>query len=181
MNKKLLKFIRIADGKPYANPQAHEKRVGNWLKQSGFKPNDIKYQPYGNSNPPDWIVKVNGKWIHVECKTSLESRISFNDTPPEKNTLFVFSSKKRNDTMVFYGGDVFKRRVSQLFSDYIRKVKSLERRYIKYCMEFKRTNPYGFVPGFRLRLQQRGGMIMTDFFGPDKRELLVRKAKQRKI
>jgi len=181
MSRKLLKFIRIADGKPYADSKKHELRMRRWLIEAGFKKHDIKYQPYGSNNPPDWLVKVDSKWVELECKTSLEAKVSFNDTPPSKNVLYIFSSKRHNDTMVFYGQDVFKRGVKKSFDEYIKKAKALEKKYINECMLSKRLNPYGFVPGFRLRLQQRGGMKVTDFFAPGTRELLVRKAKQRNI
>jgi hypothetical protein len=181
MSRKLLKFIRIADGKPYADAFSHETRVGHWLKLAGFKAKDIKYQPYGTNNPPDWVVRVGTKWIHVECKTSKKSRAAFNDTPPSNNTLIVFSSKSHNDTMVFYGGDVYKKGVRKKIDEYIKKVRLLEKRYGILCTKSKRSNPYGFVPGFRLRLQQRGGMKVTDFFVLETRDELVRKAKQRHI
>jgi hypothetical protein len=181
MSRKLLTFIRIAEGKTYADAQAHETRVGHWLKRAGFKAKDIKYQPYGSTNPPDWLVKINGKWTEIECKTSLKSRASFGDTPPNKDTLFVFSSKSHNDTMVFYGGDIYKQATRKLIDDYTIKVKTLEKKYGILCTQSKRTNPFGIIPGFRLRLRQRGGMKVTDFFGPGIRESLVKKAKQRHI
>jgi len=181
MNKRLLKFIRLVDGQPYAGPKEHETRVGKWLLECGFTTNDIKYQPYGINNPPDWIVRVGKKWLHVECKTSLKSCVSFNDTPPDKETLFVFSSRRHDDTMVFFGGDVYKKKVRDTINLYIKKVRALERKFGNICTESKRTNPYGFIPGFRLRLRQRGGMQVTDFFIPQIREALVKKAKQRKL
>jgi hypothetical protein len=179
MSRRLLNFMRLADGQPYTSPQAHEKRVGVWLKKSGFK--EIKYQPYGTTCHPDWLVKDGNRWIEVECKTSLKSRISFNNTPPGRDTLYVFSSKRHNDTMLFYGGDVYKRHAKKTVQIFLQQVRKLEKKFTAVCLKSKRTNPYGFVPGFRLTLQQRGGMGSTDFFAPKTRELLVKKAKQRHI
>jgi hypothetical protein len=178
MSRRILDFIRIADGKPYTSPEKHEWRVGKWLKIVGFKSNRIKYQPYGNNNPPDWIVKVGTRWHHIECKTSKKTSAAFNNTAPGKDTLFVFSSQIRNDTMVFYGGDVYKASIKKLVEEYERKAKGLEKKYSNLCIVSK-GNPYGFVPGFRLCIRQRGDM--QNFFIPETRDMLVRKAKQRHL
>jgi len=170
----MITFINIAVGKRYAGATAHEKRVGNWLKQAGFK--DVTFQPNGINNHPDWKARDGKKWIEIECKTSKKSEIMFNDTLPPKETLYVFSSEYHNDTMVFYGGDVFKKWIYRKIDEYKKQSKVLGDRFVKECLNNKRSNPFGFIPGNRCCLRQRGG-ASSDFFSA--KTTLVNKARAR--
>jgi hypothetical protein len=144
----LVKFIKIAMNRPYADPMQHEKRVGSWLFQSGFE--DCSYQPFGENNPPDWEVTYNGKKVHIECKTSLVSNIHWNNTPPQKDTLYVFSSKKYNDTMLFFGSDVCDLRLR----NYLKKEIDINKGIANQI-----PNRFGFTIYYRPIVVQRGPNI----------------------
>lgn len=59
-------------------------------------------QPFGSQNPPDFIVLIDGFVLWIECKSG-KSTITWNTGYPTKDTLYVFSCKKRNTTTIFFG------------------------------------------------------------------------------
>lgn len=59
-------------------------------------------QPFGSQKSPDFIICFYGHIIWVECKSG-KNRISWNSGYPQENVLYVFSSKKTNNTTVFLG------------------------------------------------------------------------------
>ena len=59
-------------------------------------------QPFGSQSPPDFIVCVDGLIIWIECKSG-KDKITWNTGYPTKDTLYVFSCKKKNTTTIFLG------------------------------------------------------------------------------
>lgn len=61
-------------------------------------------QPFGSQSAPDFIICVDGYILWIECKSG-KDKITWNTGYPKSNILFVFSSKKRNTTTIFFGQD----------------------------------------------------------------------------
>jgi len=59
-------------------------------------------QPFGSQAAPDFIICVDGYVLWVECKSGKDT-LTWNTGYPKNNVLFVFSSKKRNTTTIFFG------------------------------------------------------------------------------
>jgi hypothetical protein len=59
-------------------------------------------QPFGSQAAPDFIICVDGYILWVECKSGKDT-LTWNTGYPKNNVLFVFSSKKRNTTTIFFG------------------------------------------------------------------------------
>jgi hypothetical protein len=178
MNR-LSKFIRHAIGQKYATPNSHEIRVGKWLRFVGYNKEEIRYQPNGSTQPPDWLVFDRRKWIRVECKTSKTARPSFFDSYPDANTLYVYTDLKYNDTTLFYGCHIFSKKLVDLYEKiHYNVIKDLELKNKKIFLESPH-NPFGFRPGFRPCWKQCGNKEKTDFFQEDIRKMLENKAKKR--
>ena len=59
-------------------------------------------QPFGSQAAPDFIICIDGYVLWVECKSGKDT-LTWNTGYPKNNVLFVFSSKKRNTTTIFFG------------------------------------------------------------------------------
>ena len=95
---------------PQNNPQ-HENQVEKLLIKHGIK---YVYQPNGKQKPPDFKIlhdkvydpyfKCDG-WkssISVECKSSKQVYPTYNSTLPQKETVYIFSSQKYNETTIHF-------------------------------------------------------------------------------
>lgn len=59
-------------------------------------------QPFGSQKSPDFIVCIDGFIIWIECKSG-KNKITWNTGYPTKDTLYVFSCKKKDTTTIFLG------------------------------------------------------------------------------
>jgi len=83
-------------------------------------------QPFGSQKSPDFIVCISGHIIWIECKSG-KKNITWNSGFPRKNVLYVFSSKKTNNTTVFLGSQ----------SEIYLKNLEFEEKYNKFDTEIK--------------------------------------------
>ena len=95
-------------GLPYkSNSQdnpLHEEQVESLLKK-----HDLKYiaQPNGIQASPDFRVFLpTGKTVDIECKSSKNTYPTYNGGLPKKGVVYVFSSKRYDETTVFFAEDV---------------------------------------------------------------------------
>jgi hypothetical protein len=59
-------------------------------------------QPFGSQKAPDFIICVDGYVLWVECKSG-KNTLTWNTGYPKQGVLFVFSSKSKNTTTIFFG------------------------------------------------------------------------------
>jgi hypothetical protein len=59
-------------------------------------------QPFGSQKSPDFIVCIDGFIIWIECKSG-KNKITWNTGYPTRDTLYVFSCKKKDTTTIFLG------------------------------------------------------------------------------
>jgi hypothetical protein len=62
-------------------------------------------QPFGSQSAPDFIICIDGFVLWLECKSSDNGKITWNTGFPRKDVLFIFTSKKKDKTTIFFGQD----------------------------------------------------------------------------
>ena len=83
------------------NPE-HENQVEDLLKKHKL---EYKSQPNGSQNSPDFYVYYNNKRYSIECKSSKGYYPVYNSGLPKPGVIYIFSSKKYNETTIFNADD----------------------------------------------------------------------------
>ena len=101
-------FFKEALKLPYkSNSQdnpLHEQQVEELLIKHGF---DYVAQPNGIQASPDFRVTLdNGKTVDIECKSSQQTYPTYNGGLPKRGVIYIFSSKRYNETSIFFAEDV---------------------------------------------------------------------------
>ena len=101
-------FFQEVLGLPYkSNSQdnpLHENQVEDLLIK-----HNLKYvaQPNGIQASPDFRVTLdNGKTVDIECKSSQQTYPTYNGGLPKRGVIYIFSSKRYNETTIFFAEDV---------------------------------------------------------------------------
>ena len=82
----------------------HEQQVEALLIKYGFT---YESQPNGIQASPDFRVTLdNGRTVDIECKSSKQTYPTYNGGLPKEGVVYIFSSKRYNDTTVFFAQDV---------------------------------------------------------------------------
>ena len=95
----------------------HEEQVESLLKK-----HDLKYiaQPNGIQASPDFRVFLpTGKTVDIECKSSKNTYPTYNGGLPKKGVVYVFSSKRYDETTVFFAEDVVSDIKRELYSELV--------------------------------------------------------------
>lgn len=143
------------DGNPYPLDMAlTEMKSGAFIVQPG-----------GSQHFPDILVKdFDGRFILIECKSTSDSTYPvWNDNVPRKNAIYVYSSKKTNETTVFQGKDVISQLVYDLMSQHQAELREIDQKYKKMYQE---ADVFGRGWQKRVRPQnmQLGGRNITNWF-----------------
>ena len=163
-------FIECLDLKYASNSQDnphHENQVEDLLKKHGFK---YEYQPNGTHQSPDFRIHYNGKTYDVECK-SVNGKAAqapvYNGGLPKKGVIYVFSSKKYNETTVFFADDVVSKEKRDLYNKLIAELNVTLKQY-QALNEWK-EDERGFDFYIRNMFTQSGGKDKTDYFTHSRR------------
>ena len=102
------KFFQEVLNLPYqSNSQdnpLHENQVEELLIKHGF---DYVAQPNGIQASPDFRVTLpTGKTVDIECKSSKNTYPTYNGGLPKEGVVYIFSSKRYNETTIFFSDDV---------------------------------------------------------------------------
>ena len=82
----------------------HEQQVRDLLDKYGYS---YVWQPNGPQNSPDFRVTLsNGRIVDIECKSSKQTYPTYNGGLPKEGVVYIFSSKKYNETTIFFAEDV---------------------------------------------------------------------------
>ena len=82
----------------------HENQVEELLIRHDF---DYVAQPNGIQASPDFRVTLkNGNTVDIECKSSKQTYPTYNGGLPKKGVVYIFSSKRYNETTVFFADDI---------------------------------------------------------------------------
>ena len=106
--KRMKNFFKEVLKLPYqSNSQdnpLHEQQVEVLLKKHEF---NYIAQPNGTQASPDFRVTLDsGRTVDIECKSSKQTYPTYNGGLPKKGVVYIFSSKKYNETTVFFADDI---------------------------------------------------------------------------
>lgn len=127
-------------------------------------------QPSGSQGFPDVLVlDFNDKFVCIECKSGKGVSPMWNDSLPYPDTIYVFATKKTDETTIFMGRDVLSMEERELHNKFMKEVGLLVDKYralLKPLDLFTR----GWL--FRARPQnfQEGGAGKTNYFTHSKRK-----------
>lgn len=101
----------------------HEQQVKELLDRFGYS---YVWQPNGSQNSPDFRVTLaNGRVVDIECKSSKQSYPTYNGGLPKEGVVYIFSSKKSDETTIFFADDVVSKRKRELFSNLVEDLNSV--------------------------------------------------------
>jgi hypothetical protein len=155
-------FIECLDLKYASNSQDnsyHEQQVEELLKKYNL---EYEYQPNGIQNSPDFRVHYNGKTYDIECKSSKQAHPTYNGGLPKEGVIYVFSSKKYNETTVFFADDVVSKEKRELYNKLIAELNVTLKQY-QQLNEWQ-EDERGFDFYIRNMFTQSGGKDKTDYF-----------------
>ena len=160
-------FIDCLDLKYFGNSQdnsVHEEEVEKLLIKHNLK---YEYQPNGTHQSPDFRVHYNGKTYDVECKSSKEAYPVYNGGLPKEGVIYVFSSKKYNETTLFFAEDVVSEKKRELYKKLIADLRTTLKEYQE--MPEWQDPDRGFDFYIRNMFTQSGGKDKTDYFTHSRR------------
>jgi len=138
----------------------HEKQVMALLDKFGYK---YEYQPNGEQNSPDF---PSGKTVDIECKSSQQPYPTYNGGLPKKGVVYVFSSKKYNETTIYFAEDVISDRKRELYALLVEDLNSVLKTY--QLDEEWQEDPRGFDFYVRNMYTQSGKGKKDYFTHPDR-------------
>ena len=160
-------FIDCLDLKYVGNSQDnsyHEEQVEDLLKKHNL---NYQSQPNGTQNSPDFRVHFEGKTYDIECKSSKQAYPTYNGGLPKEGVVYVFSSKKYNETTVFFADDVVKASKRELFACLIEELNVVLCKY--QALPEWQDDERGFNFYIRNMFTQSGGWTRTNYFKHVKR------------
>ena len=160
-------FIECLNLKYAGNSQdnpLHELQVEELLKKFNLT---YEAQPNGIQNSPDFRVHFEGKTYDIECKSSKQAYPTYNGGLPKEGVIYIFSSKKYNETTVFFADDVVSTAKRDLYAEFLEKQNALLQEY--RALEEWKNDERGFDFYCRAMYTQSGGKSKTDYFTHTKR------------
>lgn len=143
----------------------HEWMVEDTLRRLGLvrdttQANHYIREPNGSQVPPDFRIVLNQTSLDIECKSSKSGyKPMWNGTFPSNDTLYLFTNKKDNETLLFKGGEIVTPQVEMLCNEYKKANRDLHEHYNNLLTQLSVSeNPYGmrvyprnmFVQSFHL-------------------------------
>ena len=143
----------------------HEQQVEALLIKHGIK---YKAQPNGIQNSPDFRVYLaDDTTVDIECKSSKQAFPTYNGGLPKKDVVYIFSSKKYDETTIYFAQDVVSDAKRDLYAEYLEKQAALLEEY--RSMDEWKEDDRGFDFYNRAMYTQSGGAVKTDYFKHTKR------------
>lgn len=133
----------------------HENNLEGVLRTRGFKATDdvdslgngdfyIK-EPNGAQNPPDFRIFSRGESLDIECKSCQKGyKPMWNASYPDSNSIYVYTNKTDNETILFTGEEVITAKVREIYEKYKRLNKGLHKEINEELKALsEEENPYG--------------------------------------
>lgn len=129
-------------------------------------------QPFGSQQSPDFIIKVSNDFIlFLEAKSSKELYPTYNSCIPHQNYVYVFTSKKTNQTTLYKGERIVTLEQEKLLKEYIEESRKRDEEFNKRLMDVTvDTNHRGIQFYTRPMIIQKGGKEYVDYFTHSQRE-----------
>lgn len=138
----------------------HEQQVRELLDKHGY---DYVWQPNGPQNSPDFRVTLpNGRVVDIECKSSKQEYPTYNGGLPKKGVIYIFSSKKYNETTVFFADDVVSDVKRELYNQLLEEFDAVLEKY--RTSEEWLNDSRGFDFYLRAMYTQSGGKDKKNYF-----------------
>ena len=105
----------------------HEQQVEELLIK-----HNLKYiaQPNGIQASPDFRVFLDsGRTVDIECKSSKQTYPTYNGGLPKEGVVYIFSSKRYNETTVFFVDDVVSKKKRQQFANLVEELNVVLKRH----------------------------------------------------
>jgi len=185
------------------NIAKHENAVANVLKEFGFfqinKPSKTKNddiirwlknpelsqipdgsfieQPCGHNNSPDFVIKVNNKFVlFLEAKSSASSYTPvYNSGGVKPNYVYVFCSKITNETTIYKGSSIITQQQQEIINKRIDKARFDDEESNKELNNID-ENHRGISFYTRPMITQKGGSTFSNYFTHDQRTNAENKA-----
>jgi hypothetical protein len=121
--------------------------------------------PNGTQKFPDFIIKIDNKIYNLECKSSkISYKPLWNCSYPEKDSIYIFTNRKDNNTVIFYGNELITSNLQFLLEEYKIKTKALEEEYNSKIRKLdNKDNPYKIEVYARNMFVQKLNLIKTKF------------------
>lgn len=139
-----------------------------WIKEPELAsniPNGVFIeQPFGTHNSPDFIIKVSDKVvIFLEAKSVKGTSPMYNSGGISKDFLYVFCSKKTNQTTIYMGSSIITVEQQRLIDEYIEATRKRDDELNAKLRELD-SNHRGVSYYTRPMINQSGGKSYTDYF-----------------
>tara|TARA_R110002074_G_scaffold244117_2_gene415871 strand:+ start:2020 stop:2637 length:618 start_codon:yes stop_codon:yes gene_type:complete len=122
------------------------------------------FQPCGQNDSPDFIVKLGGRAYFIECK-SVKGRTTapmYNSGVPKTGYIYVFTAERYNETTIYFGEDVCPSEDYATFQELIEEHRKLDKKY-----NGKFINDFGIQHYTRPMIKHVGG---TNYFENEHRQ-----------
>jgi hypothetical protein len=131
--------------------------------------------PNGKQNTPDFRLYIEGKSIDIECKSSRTGyKPMYNATYPDKDTIYVYTNKKDNNTIIYYGSEIISDEVRDICEEYKLLNKKLHNEINKKLELLDSThNPYG------MRVYARNMFVQTRNLDVSKKNEYIKNIKNK--
>lgn len=144
----------------------HEQQVRKLLDKHGYS---YVWQPNGPQQSPDFRVTLqNGRVVDIECKSSKNTYPTYNGGLPKKGVIYIFSSKRYNETTIFFADDVVSDKKRELYANLVEELNSVLKLY--QVEEEWQQDDRGFDFYIRNMFTQSGAG-KKDYFKHTKRQL----------
>ena len=158
-------FLNRCLGLKWKEGTAHEHQVRDILDEMEIV---YEYQPNGSQQFPDFNVPSRWGTIQLECKSSQRANPTYNSVRPHMGGLYIFCSKKYDQTTIFYGDDVLTLEKRALYDEYLAEQKALLEKY-QARADWKDDRGFDFYN--REMYTQSGGAQYNDYFTHKDRKL----------
>ena len=151
----------------------------NWEKASNIPNNTIICQPFGSQKNPDKLIKYCGRLFAWEDKSSKDGKPLYNGGLPKLDCLYVFTSKKHNETTIFRGKDIISKEKRDRLLAHHEALRKLDEKFNEYEKNQEDKFNRGFIFYTRAMYDQRSSHlpkgISNDYFLHPQREDIKKK------
>ena len=155
-----------------------KEKVKHWMENPENCPLPIGSfieQPCGTHESPDFLIRVNKQTVlGIEAKSSKGGFPMYNSGGVKNNYLYIFCSKKYNQTTFYWGRDIITQEQQDTFSEIYRLQKEIETLQNRLLQQ-QDTLQRGWSYYTRPMIQQSGGASKTDYFTHFNREACEQK------
>ena len=145
-----------------------QKRTYDWIEHTELSEempiNTFIYQPCGTHQSPDFIIKLLPNLIiPLECKSAEKHYPLYNSGGINSTYLYVFTSKKYNNTTIYMGFDIVTAQQQLLINEHIHEARE---RDIILNQKLKELDLHhrGITYYTRPMINQEGGKSYCDYF-----------------